>query len=550
MLSVRVENCATHQFTEHTFQRSPVRIGRNALNELSLQEGYVSLSHAVLRFDPERIQVIDLGSTNGTHVDGVRIESNVPVTLKDSSELRIGDLRLHLQRASASAASAAPLQNRDRTQFRLMTQDVRAAGAPVPAPVPPRPPAAPPRPATAGERIPAPPTQFVPPASSIPASSLPMSAPPRTGGTTASPAPRTGGTPAPTPVPATAVVTPPPAAAQSRVAISSFPHSGDSGGATLLDVDLLHVALEQDLAARPGAEEALAQDVASATYPLYVEYRKAWKKLHEALQAKAGHLPLAQRAGLAEVLERQMPTLYQEEQFRAFAGTAAADPGDAVRVGRGPADRLLSVFASAYGASERRLETPEDVDGFLDRLGELLETFATSFIELRRGQAEFGNQIAVRTITSDTAVRRARTPKELLHLLLGPGPGGEAHLDDLKAGFGEVMFHQVALLSGTREGVKALLEELDPSLLSQPPAQAAAGGESRTLAYLWPAVLWTRWTRFSEAWRGLGEEEQALRILFGAEFARAYAMVMGGQLAPAAKSARPNTVSRTAKKPG
>ena len=243
-----------------------------------------------------------------------------------------------------------------------------------------------------------------------------------------------------------------------------------------------------------------------------------------------------------------MPTLYQEEQFRAFAGTGPADAA-AIRVGQGPADRLLSVFASAYGAAERRLDTPEDVDGFLDRLGELMETFATSFIELRRGQAEFGNQIAVRTITSDTAVRRARTPKELLHLLLDPSPSGAAHLDDLKAGFGEVMFHQVALLSGTREGVKALLEELDPAILARPPAQAisASGGQSG-LAYLWPAVLWTRWRRFSEVWRGLGDEEQALRILFGPEFARAYALVMGGQLSPA-KSPRPNTVSRTAKKP-
>jgi len=512
MLSVRVENCATHQFTEHTFQRSPVRIGRNALNELSLQEGYVSLSHAVLRFDPERIQIIDLGSTNGTQVDGVRIESNVPVTLKDSSELRIGDLRLHLVRVSSAGA---PVQNRDRTQFRLMTQDVRAVPSPAPAP-------AAPAPAVAGGRMPAPPTQFVSPASA--------------------PA-RQGATPAPTPVPSTAVVTPPPAAA--RVQISSFAQAPDPG-ATLLDVDLLHGALEQDLAGRPRTEETLAQDVAAAAYPLYVEYRKAWRKLYETLQGKAGQLPLAQRAGLAEVLERQMPTLYQEEQFRAFAGAGGAEAG-AIRVGQGPADRLLSVFASAYGAAERRLETPEDVDGFLDRLGELLETFATSFIELRRGQAEFGNQIAVRTITSDTAVRRARTPKELLHLLLDPAPTGAAHLDDLKAGFGEVMFHQVALLSGTREGVKALLEELDPTLLDRPPAQPGPGGHSG-LAYLWPAVLWTRWRRFAEVWRGLGDEEQALRILFGPEFARAYAMVMGGQLSPA-KSARPNTVSKTAKKP-
>ena len=521
MLSVRVENCATHQFTEHTFQRSPVRIGRNALNELTLQEGYVSLSHAVLRFDPERIQVIDLGSTNGTRVDGVRIESNVPVTLKDTSELRIGDLRLHLKRVSGAGAA---LQSRDRTQFRLMTQDVRAAAPPSPVPSP-APGSVPPpaRPALAGARIPAPPTQFVSPASATPLQGA-------------------------TPVPATEVALPPPwAAPPGRVAVASFPQGADSG-ATLLDVDLLHVALEQDLAARPGADETLAQDVATAAYPLYVEYRKAWRKLHEALQAKAAHLPLAQRAAMAEVLARQMPTLYQEEQFRDFAGTPPTEPARGIRVGQGPADRLLSVFASAYRAGERRLATPEDVDGFLDRLGELLETFATSFIELRRGQAEFGNQIAVRTITADTAVRRARTPKELLHLVLDPGTTGHFHLDDLKAGFGEVMFHQVALLSGTREGVKALLEELDPAPLARPPAPSASGGQSRSLAYVWPAVLWTRWRRFSEVWRGLGEEEQGLRILFGPEFARAYAMVMGGQLSPA-KSARPNEVSRTAKKP-
>jgi type VI secretion system protein len=517
MLSVRVENCATHQFSEHTFQRSPVRIGRNALNELTLPEGYVSLSHAVLRFDPERIQVIDLGSTNGTHVDGVRIESNVPVTLKDSSELRIGDLRLHLRQVSSAGAA---LQNRDRTQFRLLTQDVRAAKAPVPPPAPAIAPT--PRPALAGVRVPAPPTQFVSPASPAPAVSTPLP-------------------PAP--------VTPPPAAAASaRVAVSSFPQSSDAG-ATLLDVDLLHLALDQDLAAGPGQVEALAQEVEAAAYPLYVEYRKAWRKLQDVLQAKAGHLPLAQRAALAEVLERQMPTLHQEEQFRAFTGTASAESSGAIRVGASPADRLLSVFASAYGAAERRLETPQDVDEFLDRLGELLETFATSFIELRRGQAEFGNQIAVRTITSDTAVRRARSPKELLHLLLDPGKAGEFHLDDLKAGFGEVMFHQVALLSGTREGVKALLEELDPAHLTRPPAQAGPGSQPGSLAYLWPAVLWTRWRRFSEVWRGLGEEEQALRILFGPEFARAYAMVMGGQLSPT-KSARPNEISRTAKKQG
>ncbi len=536
MLSVRVENCATHQFTEHTFQRSPVRIGRNALNELTLNEGYVSLSHAVLRFDAERIQIIDLGSTNGTVVDGVRIESNVPVTLKEGAELRIGDLRFHFRRGGGAAA--APPE-RDRTMFRLATQDVRAyvpPGAPTPAaPVP----GAPAPPSRSPARVPAPPTAMVPELASMPRS-----------GTTPRPAPSPAHPlPAAVAVPPAASAAAVAAAAPARVPVSSFPQPADPG-ATLLDVDLLHVALEQDLSGRPASgpavDERLAQEVVAAAYPLYVEYRKAWRKLQEVLQARAGHLPPAARAGLAEILERQMPTLYQEEQFRAFSG-AGPEAGGAVRVGAGPADRLLSVFAEAYSAGQRPLETPEDIDAFLDRLAELLEIFATSFIELRRGQAEFGNQIAVRTITSDTAVRRARTAKELLQLLLDPASAGTAHIDDLKAGFGEVMFHQVAFLSGTREGVKALLEELDPGALARPPAQTAAGGSGGGgLAYLWPAILWTRWTRFADAWKALGEEERGLRILFGAEFARAYALVMGGQLSPA-KPAKGPDVSRTKK---
>lgn len=526
MLSVRVENCATHQFTEHSFQRSPIRIGRNALNELTLNEGYVSLSHAVLRYDPERIQVIDLGSTNGTLVDGVRIESNVPVTLKDGAELRIGDLRFHLQRRSGVPA---PAPERDRTQFRLATHDVRAVSPGVPTPSAPVPAAA-----AGPARVAAPPTLMVPSLASMP----------RTGTT---PRPTPAGPAAPTPVPVAPVA--PSVPGPGRVPISSFPQPADPS-ATLLDVDLLSVAVQQDLSARVGAaqgvDEALAKDIVGAAYPLYVEYRKAWRKLHDVLNSKAGHLPTAERTGLAEVLERQMPSLYQEEQFRAFSGTAPGESAGAERLGAGPADRLLSVFAEAYGAGQRPLHTSEQIDGFLERLAELLEIFATSFIELRRGQAEFGNQIAVRTTTSDTPVRRARTPKDLLHLLLDPGANGSLHLDDLKAGFAEVMFHQVALLSGTREGVKALLEELDPAQLGRPPAQTTATATKGGLAYLWPAILWTRWKRFAEAWKALGEEEQALRILFGPEFARAYALVMGGQLGPG-KPAPASDHSRTKK---
>jgi predicted component of type VI protein secretion system len=515
MLSVRIENLATHESVEHTFHRSPVRVGRNALNELTLNEGYVSLSHAVLRFDAEKIQVIDLGSTNGTLVDRVRIESNVPFTVKESSDLRIGDLRFHLSRAPTAAAVTG--SGRDLTQFRLATRDFR--NVPV---------------ATPGARVPAPPTLMVPSLASLP---------------------RTGTTPPPSPVEPQPQARPgftPPPAESPRVSVASFPGQSDPN-ATLLDMDLLQRAVQQDVAGTAApADEDLVGRVLTTTYQLYVDYRKSWRKFHDVLQKQAGTLDAGRRAALAEALERQMPALYQEEQFRAFAGKPSGGEAPvrtaAESQGANDAERLLNVFSRTYAGGPLTLASSERVETFLGRLAELLETFATSFIELRRGQAEFGNQIAVRTVSSDTPLRKARSAKELLQLILAPGTDGGPEVDDLRAGFGEVMFHQVAFLSGTREGVKALLEELDPAQLEKPPASPGRPDKGG-VPYMWPAVLWTRWRRFTEVWKALGDEEQGLRILFGPEFARAYAMVMGGQLSSGKSASRPNVVSRTEKKP-
>ena len=94
-LTVLVEDLESGTTTEHVFKRSPVRVGRNALNELTLQAPFVSLSHAVLRYQADRTEIIDLGSTNGIQVDGKRIEPNVPVPVTPQSDVRIGSLRFH-----------------------------------------------------------------------------------------------------------------------------------------------------------------------------------------------------------------------------------------------------------------------------------------------------------------------------------------------------------------------------------------------------------------------------------------------------------------------
>src|SRR6185312_3477972 len=74
----------------------PVTIGRSAPAELVLEGGAVSRRHCKLELQDGQILVTDLGSTNGTFVNGVRLEA--PVVLQDGAALAIGAHRLRYQR--------------------------------------------------------------------------------------------------------------------------------------------------------------------------------------------------------------------------------------------------------------------------------------------------------------------------------------------------------------------------------------------------------------------------------------------------------------------
>ncbi|GAB4549594.1 MAG: hypothetical protein Kow0063_44430 [Anaerolineae bacterium] len=73
-----------------TFElRGEVHLGRSRTNAIALSDGKVSRNHA--RLDPVRNTYIltDLGSANGTFVNGVRITQ--PVRLRDGDSLQVGD---------------------------------------------------------------------------------------------------------------------------------------------------------------------------------------------------------------------------------------------------------------------------------------------------------------------------------------------------------------------------------------------------------------------------------------------------------------------------
>jgi hypothetical protein len=56
----------------------------------------VSRRHAIIRRGEDTLTLIDLGSTNGTHLNGQKLIPNQPRVLRDGDEIRIGKLTFHL----------------------------------------------------------------------------------------------------------------------------------------------------------------------------------------------------------------------------------------------------------------------------------------------------------------------------------------------------------------------------------------------------------------------------------------------------------------------
>jgi pSer/pThr/pTyr-binding forkhead associated (FHA) protein len=72
-----------------------IMIGRSADCQLILDDDYVSTRHARVVATPNGIYVEDLGSTNGTYVNGQRITAPTTITLVDS--VRIGKTVMRLE---------------------------------------------------------------------------------------------------------------------------------------------------------------------------------------------------------------------------------------------------------------------------------------------------------------------------------------------------------------------------------------------------------------------------------------------------------------------
>ncbi|MDO4428774.1 MAG: FHA domain-containing protein [Atopobiaceae bacterium] len=74
----------------------PVVIGRSPSSDIVIDEPYVSSNHARLTLQGPALVLEDLGSTNGTLVNGRVIDQ--PVTLREDDEVQVGDTIMRVSR--------------------------------------------------------------------------------------------------------------------------------------------------------------------------------------------------------------------------------------------------------------------------------------------------------------------------------------------------------------------------------------------------------------------------------------------------------------------
>jgi hypothetical protein len=56
----------------------------------------ISRRHAVIQWQNEQLHIVDLGSRNGTYVNGKKVQPHQPFKLRDGDEMRLGKMSLKL----------------------------------------------------------------------------------------------------------------------------------------------------------------------------------------------------------------------------------------------------------------------------------------------------------------------------------------------------------------------------------------------------------------------------------------------------------------------
>lgn len=514
-LVVQVERTDEHVADTLAFKKSPVRIGRNPLNDLQLDEPFISQWHAVIRFRDGRTSYVDLGSTNRTVIDGRSVERNVEVEINDQSDIRIGPLRLHVlrttvppeffgrRRKSAFGQSIAPDAEPDQglstiqlspDAVKALMAQAMAKGAPAAAP------ASSSRPAPA---VPAAPPVARPGASAAPPASRPAPAAPHT----------------PRPV----SNAPPPVTDASAFASTVLAGRGSAAVPPSADPP----SRIPSGAPRPFRPSGAPAPRGGTLEECHTHFRESWDALLSAVQKELDATPSHERAQRAAQLQQRIPQLAQAPELRSDFGGGAQPAAHAAPGEAHMADWLRRLTQGMFPQPGVTV----DIAMAMERVGQLLEIFSEAFIELRRAQEQFCNELSLERYTDDSLLHHTEDPRALLAYLLTPSRQSESRTTELARGLADFTLHQVGLVSAVVEGARSLMGRLAPEAVGQspePPRDSPAFA-SGAVPGPWSGASRKLWKRYLAQHYDLMEGDRFMRQLFGREFVRRYYAVTGGE---------------------
>jgi hypothetical protein len=101
-------------------ERSVIVIGRGQDCDIILDEHQVSRQHARLQHTPQGWMLLDLGSTNGTQVNGQQLKAHVPYALRPGDRVALGTAVLALQQPTVGEAVPQESQKRGKPHPALL----------------------------------------------------------------------------------------------------------------------------------------------------------------------------------------------------------------------------------------------------------------------------------------------------------------------------------------------------------------------------------------------------------------------------------------------
>jgi phage tail-like protein len=100
----------------------PIIIGRQAGNDLVLEHQQISRRHAALYCTLTECQITDLGSANGTRLNGEKLAPTVPAALKHGDHIQIGGFNLEFEQIPLNAPEES--ENTEAVEFVPMEEIV------------------------------------------------------------------------------------------------------------------------------------------------------------------------------------------------------------------------------------------------------------------------------------------------------------------------------------------------------------------------------------------------------------------------------------------